>query len=418
MLKNKKKLPRVKRKPSGFWTLTTCKRDARRFNKRSEWHAQSAVAFAKASKNGWLDICCKHMKTLQKPRGYWTLEQCIIDAKKFRTRSEWERKSGSAYNKALKNGWLLECCAHMERLGNSHLRKLYAFEHPDKTVYVGLTYDYGRRFQQHMKRNPTLRKKYKVMGHTFRTFDKLLPIEEAAIQEQKLIDKYTREGWEILNQIKAGGLGGSTLKWTLEECRKDAKRFASKREWAEKSSGAWDAARKNKWIAQCCSQMKVRKLANGSWTREACLVDARKYKTRGEWKKKSPVAYGTAWRKSWLEYCCRHMKMVRHPKGSRTLQDCKRDAKKYKSRAEWQKLSCSFYKVAVRNHWVDECCKHMIPSRKPPGYWDNLQRCINEAKRFRSLSQWQRESSSSFKSAKRNKWKEVCLRKMRKVSSP
>jgi predicted GIY-YIG superfamily endonuclease len=301
----------------------------------------------------------------------------------------------------------------MERLGNSHLRKLYAFEHPDKTVYVGLTYDYGKRFQQHMKRNSTLRKKYKVMGHTFRTFDKLLPKEEAAIQEQKLIDKYTREGWEILNQIKAGGLGGSTLKWTLEECRKDAKRFASKREWAEKSSGAWDAARKNKWIAQCCSHMKVGKLANGSWTRKTCLVDARKYKTRGDWKRKSPVAYGTAWRNSWLEYCCRHMKMVRHPKGSRTLQDCKRDAKKYKSRAEWQKMSCSFYKVAARNNWIDECCKHMIPSRKPPGYWDNLKRCKREAKRFRSLSQWQRESSPSFKAANRNGWKESCSKHMR-----
>jgi len=405
-----------KRRPTGYWTLQNCRKDAKRFQTRSAWHDESGAAFGKAAKNGWLEICCRHMKKLQNPRGFWTLEQCKRDAKRFRTKSEWERNSGSGYNKARSKGWLDECCKHMERLGNSHLRKLYAFEHPDRTVYVGLTFNYQKRYQQHMRRNRLLRAKHKSIGHVFRTYDKLYPREEAAIREQELINKYRREGWTILNKAKAGGLGGNTIKWTLKACLADAKRFSSKKEWAEKSSGAWDAARKNKWINQCCSHMKVRKLLNGTWTKEACKKDAKNWKTRGEWKARSPVAYGTAWRNSWLDECCKHMKAIRFPKGSRKIEDCIQDARKYKSRSEWQRRSCSFYKVAVRNGWVDECCRHMVATRKPAGYWDDKTECLKEALKYESVADWNRCSRSSYKAAIRNNWINACSRHMKRTS--
>ena len=47
-------------------------------------------------------------------RGYWTKERCDEDALKYNSRSEWNKNNSSAYSAAHKNGWLDECCKHME----------------------------------------------------------------------------------------------------------------------------------------------------------------------------------------------------------------------------------------------------------------------------------------------------------------
>lgn len=397
-----------RRKPSGYWTLRTCKADAKRFKTRTEWHSRSGSAFSVASKNGWLKNCCAHMIVLEKPKGFWTKEACRADAIKYKSRSEWENNSGSAYGKALKMGWLNHCCAHMERLGTSHLRKLYAFEHPDKSVYVGLTFNYQQRYGQHMTRTKLLIEKYKIGGQKFVTFDVLYRKEIAAKKEQNLIEKYRRSGWRILNKVKGGGLGGSKQIWDLAACKKDALKYKSKREWAERSAGAWDAARSNGWIDNCSKHMKVRKLRNGTWSLARCLEDAHKYKTRGEWKRKSASAYGAAWSRGWLNQCCAHMTSPRAPKGSRTLEECKVDARKYESKSEWQRESAALYKVAYRNGWVDECCIHMISGKRPQGFWDNKDRCMRDARKFESKTEWQKKSRSAYKAAIRNGWLVEC----------
>lgn len=48
-------------------------------------------------------------KKERKPANYWTKEECIKDAKKYNTRSEWQKNSGGAYKVAWKNKWLDEC---------------------------------------------------------------------------------------------------------------------------------------------------------------------------------------------------------------------------------------------------------------------------------------------------------------------
>ena len=50
-----------------------------------------------------------------KPNGYWTLARCAEDALRFSYRTAWAKGSSSAYQTALRNGWLNECCGHMVR---------------------------------------------------------------------------------------------------------------------------------------------------------------------------------------------------------------------------------------------------------------------------------------------------------------
>jgi hypothetical protein len=73
-----------------------------------------STAYNAAKKNNWLKCCTGHMKRLIL-RNFCTMENCIIDAKQYTSRSEWKRKSSSAYSIANKNKWNNVCRSHMKR---------------------------------------------------------------------------------------------------------------------------------------------------------------------------------------------------------------------------------------------------------------------------------------------------------------
>ena len=50
------------RKPSGYWTLVKCRKEALKYTKRKHFEEGSSGAFNACRRNNWLDIVCKHMK--------------------------------------------------------------------------------------------------------------------------------------------------------------------------------------------------------------------------------------------------------------------------------------------------------------------------------------------------------------------
>jgi hypothetical protein len=103
-----------KQKPRGYWTLERCMEDAKQYRTRSEWQNKSPSARSIASRKGWAEQCCAHMTEGYNPRGHWTLERCAEEALRYRSKKEWERASISSYSTAHKKGWLDQCCEHME----------------------------------------------------------------------------------------------------------------------------------------------------------------------------------------------------------------------------------------------------------------------------------------------------------------
>src|ERR1017187_4564933 len=96
-------------------------------------------------------------KNKRKPRGHWTKENCHKEAKKYNSRTIFCRKSSGSYYSATKNGWLEEVCSHMKFLGNRFFRLVYVYEFSDKVVYVGLTYKIEKRDKAHKKTGPVYR---------------------------------------------------------------------------------------------------------------------------------------------------------------------------------------------------------------------------------------------------------------------
>lgn len=130
------------RKPLGYWTLERCMDDAAKYKTRSEWQKLSVSGYDAAKRKGWLDQCCDHMdpEAHGKPNGYWTLERCMEDAAKYSSRREWQYSQGSAYVAARKKGWLDQCCAHMERTSYTDNDVVYIWRDADTDLHkIGIT---------------------------------------------------------------------------------------------------------------------------------------------------------------------------------------------------------------------------------------------------------------------------------------
>ena len=119
--------------------------------------------------------------------------------------------------------------------------------------------------------------------------------------------KYVKDGWNMLNIAKTGALGGNTLKWTEEMVKIEALKYKSKSEFKLKSSSAYIAARKNKWLNDVTNHMIIIRKPNNHWTLENCKTEALKYKFRSEFKLKSRGAHNRAYEMGWLDEVRSHM---------------------------------------------------------------------------------------------------------------
>ena len=80
------------------WTdKEVCRQEALKYNTRYEYFVGSCGSYESARRNDWLDEICSHMIKLREPKGYWTLENSINEAKKYKKSSELKKNSSRAY---------------------------------------------------------------------------------------------------------------------------------------------------------------------------------------------------------------------------------------------------------------------------------------------------------------------------------
>jgi group I intron endonuclease len=99
-----------------YWTKERCKEEALKYTCVRDWKQKSPGSYVRAGDEGIIKECTGHMIQLIKPAGTWnTLEACKEDALKYLARKVWSIKSSGAYQSAVRNKWLKECCAHMPK---------------------------------------------------------------------------------------------------------------------------------------------------------------------------------------------------------------------------------------------------------------------------------------------------------------
>ena len=281
------------------WTKEAIQKEAKKYKTRKEFDVKAGGAYYAARKLGILDEVCSHMVCGQTR---WTIEAIKKEAKKYKTRSEFSAKTNGAYGAARKLDILDEVCSHMQAPEFHKKRCVYVFLFEDDSFYVGLTYNFKTRHGRHKNTN---RFKNKIKNNISYTFEhtELMPYEEAQKLEGEWEKKYLDLGYKKLNISKTGSLGGSTIKWTKEAIKKEAKKYKTRKEFYAKARGAYNAALKEDILNKVCSHMAK----PFKWTKDKIKEEAKKYKTRNEFKTKSRGAHSAAWRLGLLDEVCSHM---------------------------------------------------------------------------------------------------------------
>jgi hypothetical protein len=154
--------------------------------------------------------------------------------------------------------------------------------------------------------------------------------------------------------------------WTLDKCKVDAANYKKRGEWAKKSPNAYSASARNNWLDLCCPHMpKPKKLVKRKplkWHKLACMEEARRYESRSEFYRESGSAYNSAKNNFWLDECCSHMSIKKGGSTKRKkisqywdLESCREEAKKFTTISDWNLNSGSSYQAAIRNNWVELC---------------------------------------------------------------
>lgn len=90
---------------SGKWNYKSCYKEAQKYKTLKEFRKKSSATYNVVCKNGWLDDYVWLKRVAHKPN-YWTYERCYKEAQQYETRTQFQKGSGSAYDKALKENWL------------------------------------------------------------------------------------------------------------------------------------------------------------------------------------------------------------------------------------------------------------------------------------------------------------------------
>ena len=397
--------PRAK-KPVGYWNnLENCKHEALKYTTKSDWQKNSPLSYRWASRNKWVDECISHMKSERKPNHYWTLELCKEEANKYKTKVEWRLTSRASFSKANKEGWLAICCEHMEKG-----KKWFG---PSSIMEFLVSYDIDFREEYRFKGSPEVDK---------RPFDFYLPNFNLVIEfhgEQHLIGWGRRtEDAEAIQQrdhikktwtIKNGLEYLEIKQWEVSSKEDIHNQVLDKLRHIAQKMG-----KEIPFVKRDLTDIELQKVTSKlKWTLEACMDEAKKYNTRKEWQTHGASSYNAAYKKKWLDICCNHMTRQLAPKGYWTLERCIEDAKQYKKLEDWSKAKPSGYSVARSKNWVSVCSPHMTDGRKISTkiIW-TYEKCIELARQCNSRAEFKKKSGSAYIRARVNGWLEACCSHM------
>ena len=394
-----------KQKPKGYWSKERVFEEAKKYAYLTEWVKGSGGSYTVAKRNQWLAEACAHMKSPKVPMGYWTKERLIDDAKKYNSRVEWKKASGSAYATAGTKGCLEECCAHMELLVKpvGYWTKERCIESAKKYPTI-IAWSIGENgAYDAAKGTPWYTEATKHMVKTFShgeyTIYSFLLSHDIKFTYQKRFKDLKDKGQlpydfyidELKLAIEYQGrqhFGTSKTSLFRKNAEDQPRRDAIKKEYAEKNGLFYIdiETQKTEEIEQQLID-KIKEIAKlkgkrlslqrrelspeeqsvlgslGVWTKQAVLNDALKYKTLKDWSSNDNAASQIAYKNGWIKEATIHMLQTQKPKGYWTKGRVLMSALNYQSSSDWIKGERGAWSKAQANGWLEEATAHM-PNRQ------------------------------------------------------
>ena len=311
---------KIQRKPNKYWNYERCYNEAEKYNTKNEFQKGNESAYKSALKNHWLDDykwfkdgCL--LSAIKRTK--WTQQSCYEEAQKYDTRSAFEKGNGSAYQVALKNNWLDDYGWLIDgktKLFTDKIDSVYVYLFKEySTAYVGRTINIKERDRQHIYTKTDAVAKF-AYEHNISIPDPIilesnLTVEQGLEREDYWLNQYKDQGYYMLNKAKTGkGCGAlgtiNSGKWNKESCYNEAKKYKTKIEFKKSNQRAYQVSLLNNWISEYDWLVDGNKLAaikRTKWNKDACYQESKKYKTRSEFKKGNQYVYTVSCKNKWID---------------------------------------------------------------------------------------------------------------------
>lgn len=405
------------------YTYEECFEIAQKYNTRQQLAKGNVGVYQAAHNHGWIDDYT-WFESRQHPYNYWTKERVADESKKYKTRGEFHDCCGTAYGKARENGWLDEFIWLVDdRIDfvEGKIDCVYAYEFDDfHSVYVGRTLMRRvreRNYEHLFTENDTVAmfvKEHRIPLPAMKLLEENLTIKEGIDKEGYYLQKYRDNGWITLNRAKTGSIGKLARdKWTEQTCYEEALKYRTRGDFAKQCSGAYDVARRNSWL-DTYSWFEEQSKPAGYWDDfENCYKAASKCRTKTEFIKKHNRAYVVAKQNDWMKhYTWFNIKRV--PVNKKWYYDSVlEEAKKYRSKKEFKDNANGAYKIALVNGWIDSYDwfedTHDALSKALHASWKKRRKwtydiCKQIASESKSKSDFERKSRGAYLASWKNKW--------------
>lgn len=387
-------------KPKGYWTKERLIEMAHDYSSTADFRKHNPTPYKIACARGWKGDVCQHIETQHQQ---YTKEECRIEAMKYNNKEDFKNNSPLYYMWAKNHRYLTEICSHMNNRGNR--RHVYVFEFEDRHAYIGLSLYPYKRERQHLSEERSAVSKYiRETGakYVFKVLTES-PSDDPIQQEIHWIKIYKSDGWILLNKELDEEAADGSPKYSLEYCTMIAKRYLRRQDFQKSNTLVFDFANRHQLLDSICQHMDDSAQEKQRWTKEKCQEEAKKYKTRKDFQKECRGAYAAAYRNKWLDEICSHMERPTSPNKYWTIERCQEEALKYASKRSFLEGCSGAYCAARKMGLLDAICAHMKKVNKPAGYWTKV-RCLKEAKKNRSMSEFRKNCPSAFNISWRNGW--------------
>lgn len=300
---------------------------------------------------------------MKHPKHFWENKENVFEeSRKYTSRGEFNKKMHKAYMSANKNGWLDKMPwlsnrnVHTDRVDSVY--KYYFVK--ENAIYIGRSINAKVRDYQHKTvENDSV---YKFAKEHNAEIPKMEIIESGltlsqGIEKEIFWEKYYREnGHNMINKAKCGSVGSlNSGKWSKAKCIQESKKYTKRIDFYLHSNPAYQKSLKNGWLDEMHWLTNSHKHFRGYWEiKENILEEAKKYKSKNEFKKNCPSAYDSARKLNILNEMKWECTQIQRKKGFWTYENLKIEASKYKNRTEFNNKCSAAYKKALEMKIMDD----------------------------------------------------------------
>lgn len=372
------------------WTFEKCKEVIEKCATLKEFTTKYHQAYSKCVREKWLD---KLIDSSKRHITYYTDEQCIEEAKKYKTLTEFRQNNIKLYFYAKRHN-LLKTFTWLKEIDKFHTyRHIYGYFFEEyKTAYVGLTNNIKRRDKQHKGLDNICKAKSAVYDFSQEKnceipeiviLEELLTEPEAKVREQYWIDYYKKQGWHMLNSAKAGSLGSSFKKISEKECFDIAQKYTNREEFKEKEPDIYHICLKRGYLNTYDWLDKIKHIR----TFEECYEIAKKYKTRKEFKEKDKTVYNYSMIKGYIKKFD-----WMPPMKYKTYEDYYNIALQFKSTKEFREAEPKVFKKCTEKGYM----KNFTWLEKERVFKHNYESCYQKALQYDKLSDFRKNANKAY----------------------